>query len=343
MLVTDISNEAYHGSGELSRSTAWSLLTQCPAKVKYDRENPGEATPALIIGDAFHTATLEPARFETDFACKPEQIDGKSPLTNHYKEIFAEMQSEEPHVKWLNRSDYQMVVEMAGSALDHPILKEHLGRTESIVEGTAYFECEGVKCKVRPDLYSPGAGVVIDLKSTMDASERGFSKSVRQFGYSFQVAWYLEGLRLAGEKPNTFIFLAVEKKAPYLTAAYKVSAAEIEKQTHAMYKACTLWNECVSSGVYPGYTDEVTQVDVDLRVNLKRNRLTIKEMAEHFGVSRSFIYSILNQFKVDCQFVGNRRMYDIADMASAMKQYNTKKVQEHNERKKKRRLAKNEH
>jgi hypothetical protein len=35
-------------------------------------------------------------------------------------------------------------------------------------------------------------------------------------------------------------------------------------------------------------------------------------------------------------------MYDIADMAKAMKQYNTKKVQEHNERKNKRRLAKNE-
>ena len=343
MLVTDISNEAYHGSSELSRSTAWSLLTQCPAKVKYDRENPSPATPALIIGDAFHTATLEPARFESEFAVKPAQLGGKGPRCNVYKDIFAEMQAEEPHIKWLEESEYEYVCDMASSALDHPILKQYLAEQDAVIEGTAYFECEGAKCKVRPDLYLPGAGVVIDLKSTVDASARGFSKSVRTYGYAFQCAWYLEGLRLAGEKPTEFIFLAVEKKAPYLTAAYKVSAAEIEKQTHAMYKACALWNECVSSGVYPGYTDEVTQVDVDLRVNLKRNRLTIKEMAEHFGVSRSFIYSILNQFKVDSQYVGSRRMYDIADMAGAMKQYNTKKVQEHNERKNKRRLAKNEH
>jgi hypothetical protein len=36
-------------------------------------------------------------------------------------------------------------------------------------------------------------------------------------------------------------------------------------------------------------------------------------------------------------------MYEISDMAKAMKQYNTKRVKEHNEKIKKRRLAKNEH
>ena len=61
--------------------------------------------------------------------------------------------------------------------------------------------------------------MVVDLKSTIDASARGFAKSVRTYGYAFQCAWYLEeGLQPNGEKPTEFIFLAVEKKAPYLTA-----------------------------------------------------------------------------------------------------------------------------
>ena len=85
------------------------------------------------------------------------------------------------------------------------------------------------------------------------------------------------------------------------------------------------------------------RLDTEYKINIKSNRLTIKGCAEHFGVSRAFIYSILNSYKVDCQFVGNRRMYEISDMAKAMKQYNTKKVKEHNEKTKKRRLAKNEH
>jgi len=343
MLVTDIPNNQYHGSDELSRSAAWSLLTQCLQRVKYDKENPGEPTPALIIGDAFHTATLEPARFETDFDVKPEQIDGKSPLTNHYKEIFAEMESEEPHVTWLKRSDYQMVTEMAASALEHPLLKEHLSRTETIIEGTGYFECEGAKCKVRPDIYSPGAGVVIDLKSTLDASEHGFAKSVRQYGYHFQSAWYLQGLKLAGEKPNTFIFLAVEKTAPYLTAAYKVSAEEIERQTNTMYRACAQWAECVQSGEYGGYSDDVQLVNTNSFGRKKNSQLTIKGMSEHFMVSRGYIYTILNKFKVDHEYVGNRKLYNVSEMSLAMKQYNTMKSREHKERNKQRRLAKNEH
>lgn len=327
MLTQGIENEAYHGSSELSRSTAWNLLTTCPAKVKHDRENPSPATPALIIGDAFHTATLEPARFESEFAVKPAQLGGKGPRCNAYKEIFAEMQAEEPHIKWLEESEYEYVCDMASSALDHPILKQYLAEADAVIEGTGYFECEGAKCKVRPDLYLPGAGVVIDLKSTMDASSRGFAKSVRQFGYAFQVAWYLEGLRLAGEKPTEFIFLAVEKKAPYLTAAYSINASEIESQTNAMYKACKIWAECTQSNYFPGYADNVVPLDVDRRSSLKANRLSIKAMAKHFGVSRTYVYRIIKDYGLACNHVGNRKMYEIADFAKSVKLDNTKRTQ----------------
>ena len=112
MLTQGIETKRAHGSSELSRSTAWNLLTTCPAKVKHDRENPSPATPT-IIGDAFHTATLEPLCLNR-FA---KHISGKGPLST-YKEAFAEMQAEEPQVKWLN-----LIIrwcDMASSALDHP-------------------------------------------------------------------------------------------------------------------------------------------------------------------------------------------------------------------------------
>lgn len=327
MLTQGIENEAYHGSSELSRSTAWSLLTTCPAKVKHDRENPSPATPALIIGDAFHTATLEPARFESEFAVKPKQLGGKGPSSAVYKEAFADMQAEEPHVKWLTESDYQMVCDMASSALDHPILKQYLAETDAVIEGTGYFECEGAKCKVRPDLYLPGAGVVIDLKSTMDASARGFAKSVRQFGYAFQVAWYLEGLRLAGEKPTEFIFLAVEKKAPYLTAAYSINTSEIESQTNAMYKACRIWAECTENNYFPGYADNVVPLNMERKSSIKADKLCIKDMAKHFDVSRTYVYRMLRDYKLNFTYLGNRKLYEIADFAKAVKMDNAKKSQ----------------
>jgi hypothetical protein len=58
MLKQGIDNNAYHGSGELSRSTAWSLINTCPAKVRHDINNPKPSSPALVIGSGFHTCYI---------------------------------------------------------------------------------------------------------------------------------------------------------------------------------------------------------------------------------------------------------------------------------------------
>ena len=192
-----------------------------------------------------------------------------------------------------------------------------MAERDTIIEGTGFFEMEGAKCKVRPDIYNPGAGVVIDLKSTQDASEKGFAKSVRQFGYTFQACWYMHALRLIGEKPKQFIFLAVEKSAPHLTAAYTLSATDIDKQMANMEKACKLWATCESSGVWPSYTDDV--ITLDLGSMHGNNRLNVMQMADKFGVSRTYVYRIIREHNLETKNIGNRRTIDITDFANAVR------------------------
>ena len=317
MLKDGITNAEYHGSGELSRSTAWSLLQSCPAKVRYDMNNPKPSSPALVIGSGFHTATLEPEKLDDEFAVKPSEIDGQGPRTKHYKEAFELMQKSEPDKQWLAPADYDLILEMAGSALDNPVLRHYMADINKVVEGTGYFEMEGAKCKVRPDLYIPGAGVVIDLKSTQDASNRGFTKSVRQFGYLFQACWYMHALRLLGEKPKQFVFIAVEKTAPYATAAYTIKESDINKQFSNMERACQLWATCQSSGIWPGYSDMVETLDLGSQIT--NNRLNISQLADKFGVSRTYVYRIIESYELHSITVGNRRTIDITDFANAVR------------------------
>ena len=317
MLKDGITNAEYHGSGELSRSTAWSLLQSCPAKVRYDMNNPKPSSPALVIGSGFHTATLEPEKLDDEFAVKPSEIDGQGPRTKHYKESFELMQKSEPDKQWLAPADYDLILEMAGSALDNPVLRHYMADINKVVEGTGYFEMEGAKCKVRPDLYIPGAGVVIDLKSTQDASNRGFTKSVRQFGYLFQACWYMHALRLLGEKPKQFVFIAVEKTAPYATAAYTIKESDINKQFSNMERACQLWAACQSSGIWPGYSDMVETLDLGSQIT--NNRLNISQLADKFGVSRTYVYRIIESYELHSVTVGNRRTIDITDFANAVR------------------------
>jgi len=317
MLKDGITNAEYHGSGELSRSTAWSLLQSCPAKVRYDMNHPKPSSPALVIGSGFHTATLEPEKLDDEFAVKPSEIDGQGPRTKHYKESFELMQKSEPDKQWLAPADYDLILEMAGSALENPVLRHYMADIDKVVEGTGYFEMEGAKCKVRPDLYIPGAGVVIDLKSTQDASNRGFTKSVRQFGYLFQACWYMHALRLLGEKPKQFVFIAVEKTAPYATAAYTIKESDINKQFSNMERACQLWATCQSSGIWPGYSDMVETLDLGSQIT--NNRLNISQLADKFGVSRTYVYRIIESYELHSVTVGNRRTIDITDFANAVR------------------------
>jgi excisionase family DNA binding protein len=317
MLKQGIDNNAYHGSGELSRSTAWSLINTCPAKVRHDINNPKPSSPALVIGSGFHTATLEPEKLDDEFAVKPNEIDGQGPRTKHYKESFELMQKSEPDKQWLAPADYDLILEMAGSALENPVLRHYMADIDKVVEGTGYFEMEGAKCKVRPDLYIPGAGVVIDLKSTQDASNRGFTKSVRQFGYLFQACWYMHALRLLGEKPKQFVFIAVEKTAPYATAAYTIKESDVNKQFSNMERACQLWASCQSSGIWPGYSDMVETLDLGSQIT--NNRLNISQLADKFGVSRTYVYRIIEDHELHSVTVGNRRTIDITDFANAVR------------------------
>jgi excisionase family DNA binding protein len=260
---------------------------------------------------------LEPEKLDDEFAVKPNEIDGQGPRTKHYKESFELMQKSEPDKQWLAPADYDLILEMAGSALENPVLRHYMADIDKVVEGTGYFEMEGAKCKVRPDLYIPGAGVVIDLKSTQDASNRGFTKSVRQFGYLFQACWYMHALRLLGEKPKQFVFIAVEKTAPYATAAYTIKESDINKQFSNMERACQLWASCQSSGIWPGYSDMVETLDLGSQIT--NNRLNISQLADKFGVSRTYVYRIIEEHELHSVTLGNRRTIDITDFANAVR------------------------
>lgn len=314
-LRTNISNEDYHSSEELSRSKASALLATSPAHVKHSIDNPVPSTPALLMGGCFHTAVLEPMKLEYEYGEKPTEIDGKGPLTNVYKQGMIELENSYPERRWLKSSDYNTCLEMASACLEHPVVSQYLAEADAIIEGTGYFNYEDAECKVRPDYFLPGADVVIDLKSTQDASPKGFAKSVRKFGYDFQACWYMEGLRRMGYSPKEFIFVAVEKSAPYATACYTLSASDIARHREPMRRACKIWAECVSSGVWPSYGDSVQT----LELNNDFKRLSLQDLARKFNVGRHFVYKIVQSYQLETRTVGNKRTVDINDFAEALR------------------------
>jgi exodeoxyribonuclease VIII len=277
-----------------------------------------------VVGGCTHTATLEPLKLDDEYAVKPESIDGNSSRTNYYKAAFQEMQDHAPDKRWLTKSDYETCLRMADSAREHPLLQTYLDDPDTIIEGTGYFGYEGAECKVRPDLFNTRSGVVIDLKTTQEGDPKGFGYSVRKYGYDFQTAFYMEGLRRMGYNPTQFIYLCVEKSAPYLTSAYEIDLTQVSRMKVKMGEACRTWVKCMESGVWPGYGDHVQTLSF-ARKTADSNRLSIQELTKYFNVSRSFVYNKIRDFDLKTEVYGRRRTVDMTEFANTLNPKEDKK------------------
>lgn len=190
----DIPDEDYFKRKGISKS----LLSRmdCPEKAF----TPYKSTPAMLEGSAVHCAILEPNEFESRYVVEPT-INKR---TNVGKEEYAAFVEANKNKTVITQDLVDMALIMQDAVMSHVSASRLLsgGKAEQ-----AYFwtdERTQAECKCKAD-YVQG-NVIVDLKTTNDASPGGFSRAVANFKYHWQDAWYTRGTKADG-----FIFVAVEK------------------------------------------------------------------------------------------------------------------------------------
>jgi exodeoxyribonuclease VIII len=104
-------------------------------------------------------------------------------------------------------------------------------------------------------------GVVVDLKTTTDASPKGFAKAVWKFRYHVQDAFYTDGIEAStGCRPTDFVFIAVEKTAPFGVGVYRLSEGLREEGRELYLDDVKTWQECMSRNEWPAYSDEIIEI-----------------------------------------------------------------------------------
>jgi exodeoxyribonuclease VIII len=181
---------------------------------------------------------LEP---ETVSALYEMKLDGRT------KEGKA--QREQASKILVSDSDWKDCQAMASAVLNHPIASKLFSDGEA--EKSAFAEIDGLNCKVRAD-YHKGK-ITIDLKSTDDASPEAFAKSALKYGYDMQAAMYSHVL-----ESEAFVFVCVEKDAPFDVAVYVMDDAFLERGRKRMHEAISLYKQCELNNSWPGYTTDVS-------------------------------------------------------------------------------------
>ena len=250
-----IPNEAYHAGPGISKSGLWTIHSSTPAHYKFPK--PREKKAHFDVGAAIHAAILEPELFEKEFVRGPADRRG-----NAWKDANAICDAEGKTL--LTASDFDSALAVrdavhADSWINSIVTGGGDGR---MVEASGYWidEETGVLCRCRPDLYRRDLKIILDVKSTIDASPKQFPRSVVNYGYHGQEAFYSDGWRACGEEVDAFVFLAFEKDSPYATAVYELPPSIVEEGRAIIRKTLPVYAECERNNSWPGYEDGVQEL-----------------------------------------------------------------------------------
>jgi hypothetical protein len=248
--VHDITNEEYHAAEGISRSKLM-LMDKSPYHFWYEMYSglveKREATPAMNIGSAFHTLLLEPELFSKEFAVAPK-IDRR---TTKGKEEFAIFMEENANKILLTDDQYAKASVMANHVKQHEIVTTLLD--ESLFEQSIFWTDEetGIQFKTRPDIWS--SKMVVDLKTTADASVQGFTRSALNYGYYLQAGMAFEACKAIGKPFEMFVILAAEKEAPYVPAVLIMDQNALQFGIDQFQSYKKRLKACLDSNKWPGY------------------------------------------------------------------------------------------
>ena len=181
-----------------------------------------------------------------------------------WDQVKAEWTENNPGKTLLTDEQFAHLNGMRDSLMNHPtaskiMFSEKAGHAEVVVVWNDPDTGELCRCKIDGIRFN---GRPFDLKTTNDASERGFRKSIENYGYDRQEAHYLNGVYAAtGKRWDSMPFVCVESEPPYLCAVhtllrpYKlIGAGRIADNLQTLKK-------CREQDYWPGYGDDPTGLE----------------------------------------------------------------------------------
>jgi exodeoxyribonuclease VIII len=256
-MTTIKTRDEYRALPALNYSGAKELL-KSPAHYKAYLIKPNEETKALKIGTAVHASVLQPDVALATYALAPE-VDRRTKDGKAAWETFVAANAG----KVVLTEDEAVLI--AGVAASMLATLKTLGVSFTATELMLTGDYCGTPLKVAIDAVGSD-GYLYDLKTTEDASPKGFLQSVRVYRYALQAYLYrLVYEQATGNKVRGFRFIATEKAGDgfYPSAVYELGPELMTYAIADFNAAATLYKTCAALDEWPAYPVEVQTIDVN--------------------------------------------------------------------------------
>ena len=287
----DLSNEEYQEHEAVSGSGLATIYRQSPAHYKFQEK---EETAALAFGIAAHSMILEPEAFDAEFVRgidveqypdalvtqkdmqawlkdRGQKVSGSKPdligrildiePDTHVLDVLNTSHADENEGKTiLKPEDFDAVQSMRNSIMQDDSMLEMLkgGFAEYSLIGEMY----NVDVKTRPDLIT-SAGGIIQYKTTQDCHPAEFGRKIDNYGYLLKAALEWECFtRCYGSEPKYHIWLAQEKKAPFVWKPYHMTADALSIGRTQLDTALQIYEKCLEEDKWPAYGSEIEPIQI---------------------------------------------------------------------------------
>lgn len=261
----DIPEDDYHASPGVSVSRL-KRFRDLPAKAHISLPD----SPTLRFGSLTHLAILQPHLVDKVYFPVPLKA------INRETKTFAEWQEKAGKREVVRQTDFDKAMRIRDSVWSHQVGRDLLSAGASFEQSFYWRDWEtGMLLRGRADIVRPDWGVLADIKTTDDASEDAFSATISRYAYDWQAVMYQDGYELAQVqeraaplvlkrvwRPETMIFLPVEKEEPYLCHPIEVDPVELGESREELRDTIRRYKQCVDANHFPGYPSTLTRVGV---------------------------------------------------------------------------------
>lgn len=243
--ILNITADEYHAIDAFSQSAAKVVLARSPGHARAGmKKKPtkamegGDIVHRLLLGKGKEFQVLQFGNYQTKAAQAARdkaRADGLVPVLAHEMENYATA-AEAIRVQLADR----------GIVLD--------GLSEQAITWTEKTRHGDVLCKGMLDHVWPDAGIIIDIKTTADASQAAIERTAENLNYGIQSAAYERALvqlnpDLAGRVAFSFVFCEIAE--PYAVNVTEPDGPFRELGLRRWLRALNIWAECKALDRWP--------------------------------------------------------------------------------------------
>jgi hypothetical protein len=244
--------DEYHAAPGVSNSML-SDLARSPAHCWALHHNPDrperQATASMSAGTLAHALILEPAEVPRRYIVRPDGLDGR---TKDGKAWLAQAGG----LEVLTAEQYATAEAQRDAVLAVPELAALLESGQPEVSCFWIDDATGLQCRMRADwvhTLADGRVILLDLKTTADASPDEFGRSVWRYGYHRQAAHYTAGMQACGRDVAAFVFGTVTNAYPFIAVPYMLADDDLARGQSEVRALLDTYAECKRTNQWPAY------------------------------------------------------------------------------------------